>query len=138
MRIKGEKMLNTNIKLIVVFLFLSNLMLAGCGKCQINNKKVATKKTSAFVSSVPSNGKIQGFVIASCNKCNLGKISDKKCSMGIRVKDKVYAVEGHSHNKKEAHNQDGICNTLRVAYVSGQIKGEKFKSSDFVLINSPN
>ena len=87
---------------------------------------------------MPSNGEIQGFVIASCNKCNLGKSTDKKCSMGIRVNDKVYVVEGDSHNKKESHKQDGICNALRVAYVSGKIKGNKFQANDFALINSPN
>ena len=131
-------MLKTNIKLIFVYLFLSNLVLAGCGKCQINNKKDATKKTSALVISVPSNGEIQGFVIASCNKCNLGKSTDKKCSIGISVNDKVYAVEGDSHNEKESHKQDGICNAVRVAYVSGKIKGNKFQAKDFTLINSPN
>ena len=131
-------MFNTNIKLIIVFLLASNLALAGCGKCQINNKKEATKKTSALVTSVSSNDEIQGFVIASCNKCNLGKSTDKKCSMGIRVNDKVYAVEGISFNKKENHKQDGICNALRVAYVSGKIKGNKFQANDFALINSPN
>ena len=131
-------MLNTIIKLFIISLLLSNLVIAGCGKCQINNKNDATKKTSALVTSVPSNGEIQGFVIASCNKCNLGKNTDKKCSMGIRVNDKVYAVEGDSHNKKESHKQDGICNALRVAYVSGKIKGNKFQANDFALINSPN
>ena len=131
-------MLKTNIKLFIVSLLLSNIVIAGCGKCQINNKKDVTKKTSALVTSVPSNGEIQGFVIASCNKCNLGKSTDKKCSMGIRVNDKVYAVEGDSHNKKESHKRDGICNALRVAYVSGKIKGNKFQANDFALINSPN
>ena len=131
-------MLKTNIKLIIVSLFLSNLVLAGCGKCQINNKKETTKKTSALVTIVPPNGEIQGFVIASCNKCNLGKSTDKKCSMGISVNDKVYAVEGDSHNEKESHKQDGICNAVRVAYVSGKIKGNKFQAKDFTLINSPN
>ena len=131
-------MLKTNIKLFIISLLLSNLVIAGCGKCQINNKNDATKKTSALVTIVPPNGEIQGFVIASCNKCNLGKSTDKKCSMGIRVNDKVYAVEGDSHNKKESHKEDGICNALRVAYVSGKIKGNKFQANDFALINSPN
>ena len=131
-------MLKTNIKLFIVTLLLSNLAIAGCGKCQINNKKDETKKSSALVTSVPSNGEIQGFVIASCNKCNLGKGTDKKCSMGIKVNDIVYSVEGDSHNKKESHKQDGICNALRVAYVSGKIKGDKFQANDFLLINSPD
>ena len=54
LEVKEKKMLKTNIKLIIVSLFLSNLVLAGCGKCQINNKKDETKKSSALVTSVPS------------------------------------------------------------------------------------
>ena len=57
--------------------------------------------------------------------------------MEIRIDEKVFSLVGDIHNKKESHKSDGICNVLRVAYIYGKIKEDKFYSNDFRLIESP-
>ena len=127
-----------NTILISVFMLSANFILAGCGGCQINNKVEKNEKTSAFINKVPyGNSIVEGFVVASCNKCNFGKMRDKKCSMGIKIDKNVYNVVGHDGNHDDAHNNDGICNALRVAYVSGNIKKNTFYADNFELIYSP-
>ena len=113
------------------FIFLSNLLMAGCGGCQPQIETDKNSKSSSFISSVPINGKLEGFVVASCNKCNLGKKTDKKCSMGIKVNQMVYEVKNYNHDHSEAHNHDGICNALRIAHVSGKIQGYDFIADTF-------
>ena len=119
------------------FLFV-NILYAGCGACQINNKVNPTEESSAFITESTYNGKINGFVVASCNKCNLGKSGNKKCSMGIKLNNKAYEVIGYEHSHDNAHNHDGICNALRIAHVSGKIKGNKFVADSFQLIDKPS
>ena len=125
------------IKIAVIYFILMNIMYAKCGGCEINNKVDLHKKSSSFINDVPSNNQIEGFVIASCNKCNLGQNKDRRCSMGITISDKVYAVKGHQDDHSSAHDTDGICNSLRIAYVSGKIKRDIFYADYFSLIKSP-
>ena len=88
--------MNFKIRLLFLLMLIFNISLltAGCGGCHINNDSDIETSSSIFIESIPANGKIDGFVIASCNKCNFGKISDKKCSMGIKVNDQVFSVYG--------------------------------------------
>tara|TARA_B100002052_G_scaffold228763_1_gene211322 strand:+ start:166 stop:558 length:393 start_codon:yes stop_codon:yes gene_type:complete len=124
--------------LLTIILFCSsNVLFAGCGGCEIKNQLIEGKKSSSFISNVPSNGKIEGFVIASCNKCNLGKKNDKKCSMGIQVGEKTLRLKNDSHDHHAAHDADGICNSLRIAYVEGSITTNYFDALLFKLIDSP-
>ena len=120
------------------FIFLSNLLMAGCGGCQPQIETDKNFKSSSFISSVPINGKLEGFVVASCNKCNLGKKTDKKCSMGIKVGDKVLRINDKNHNHKAAHAPDGMCNSLRVAYVEGQVMMNYLDAKQFELVEAPN
>jgi hypothetical protein len=132
-------MKNRNSFIIILTIIATiNLSFAGCGGCQINNLVEESKKTSAFIQDIPSGGKIEGFVIASCSKCNLGKSQNKKCSMGIQIGNKAYNVSGDKTDPESAHNTDGICNALRIAYVTGKISNEMFYVDNFVLIESPN
>ena len=122
----------------LILLLSFNILNAGCGACQINNKVKPSEESSAFITESSYNGQINGFVIASCNKCNLGKSGNKKCSMGIKLNNKAYDVKGYEHSHDNAHNHDGICNALRIAHVSGKIKGNRFIADSFQLIDSPN
>tara|TARA_B110000467_G_C18322296_1_gene486281 strand:+ start:2099 stop:2503 length:405 start_codon:yes stop_codon:yes gene_type:complete len=124
--------------IVLSIITIINFSFAGCGGCQINNIVEDSKKTSAFIQDVPIGGKIEGFVIASCSKCNLGKNKDKKCSMGIQIGNKVFNVSGDNSDHQSSHDSDGICNALRIAYVSGLITNEMFYADNFVLIENPN
>tara|TARA_Y100001935_G_C17248984_1_gene479918 strand:+ start:273 stop:665 length:393 start_codon:yes stop_codon:yes gene_type:complete len=126
------------ITLSVAILALASNLEAGCGGCQIKNNVNETRKLSNFVNQVPKNGKIEGFVVSSCNKCNLGKKNDKKCSVGIMVNEKSYVVKGYQESHEESHNVDGICNAFRIAYVSGNLKKDIFYADSFTMINAPN
>ena len=118
-------------------MFIINIVYSGCGGCQINNKVKPTFESSAFVNQKPKSGKIDGFVVASCNKCNFGNFKNKKCSMAISIDKNVYEVKGHTHDHRKAHNDDGICNALRIAHVSGNIKGNNFIAERFTLMDRP-
>ena len=122
----------------LMLIFNINLLIAGCGGCQINNNSDIETSSSIFIESIPANGKIDGFVVASCNKCNLGKISDRKCSMGIKVDNQVYSVYGYNESHEAAHKSDGICNALRIAHVKGKISYKTFYPDTFNLMIKPN
>ncbi len=115
----------------------SSILYAGCGGCQVNNNVKPKQESSAFITNVPYDGQIDGFVVASCNKCNLGKYGNRKCSMGIKINQLVYEVKGYEHDHGKAHNDDGICNALRIAHVSGKIKGYSFVPDSFQLMDRP-
>ena len=126
-----------NYLIIAILTVTLSFLSAGCGGCQIKNDIDVTKKSSAFITSLPYNKKVEGFVMASCNKCNLSKSKDKKCSMGIKIGDKVYSLKNDKHDHNAAHNSDGICNAMRIAYVEGVVKSNEIDAKYFQLIESP-
>ena len=132
-----KKYINQSNKLLISVGLIFNFIIAGCGGCQINNNVDTHQKNSSFINKISLSGNVEGFVIASCNKCNLGQTKDKKCSMGIQIDNNIYEVKNHSHNHDSAHNNDGICNALRIAYVSGKIRSNNFYANNFELIKSP-
>ena len=124
---------------IIIIALTINLSIlnAGCGGCQIKNIPETNSKTSAFITSIPSNNKIEGFVLTSCNKCNLGNKKDNKCSLGIEINSKTYSLRNYKHDHKQAHNYDGICNSIRVGYIKGTIMNSDIKADYFKLIKAP-
>ncbi|MAX09724.1 MAG: hypothetical protein CMG13_02550 [Candidatus Marinimicrobia bacterium] len=122
---------------IIVLAISFSVLNAGCGGCQIKNNPEPNSKTSAAIASIPSNGKIEGFVFASCNKCNLGKKQDKKCSLGIKIDNKIYGLKNYKHDHNEAHNYDGICNSTRVGYIKGRVVNSEINADYFELIKAP-
>ena len=132
----------SNIKIIVLPLIISILFItpifASCGSCQVQSKADVSKKSSAFVTIVPESGNIEGFVLSSCGTCNFGYKKIKRCNLTIKIGDIVYPVEGTKiHNHGDPHSNEGFCSAIRVAYVSGEIKKNKFYSNSFTLIESP-
>ena len=123
---------------LIVSIFVVNSIFAGCGSCQVQSKAPVSKKSSSFITAIPKSGEIEGFVISSCGICNFGYKKNKGCSLTIKIGDTVYPVEGTKiHNHGDPHSEEGFCNSIRVAYVSGKIEKKKFHSSSFTLIESP-
>lgn len=114
-----------------------SILNAGCGGCQIKNNPEPNSKTSALITSIPSNNKIEGFVLTSCNKCNLGKKQDNKCSAGIEINNKIYRLKNYEHDHNEAHNYDGICNSIRIGYIKGRVTNSEVNADYFTLIKAP-
>lgn len=74
-------------------------------------------------------------VEASCGQCKLGMAGKKGCDLAVRIDNKNYFVEGADMNQfGDAHGQDGMCNAIRKAEVSGEIKGDKFIASSFKVL----
>ena len=123
---------------MVVSTFALNLVFAGCGSCEPQSNSQVPEKSSAFITSVPKSGDIEGFVVSSCGICNFEYKKKRGCSLTIKIGDKVYPVEGSAiHDHGDPHSSEGFCNAVRVAYVSGEVKKNKFYSKSFTLINSP-
>ena len=134
-------MKNSNNKNILLFLLalisVSNFIFASCGSCQVQ-AKATLKKSNSLVSTIPKSGDIEGFAIASCGMCNFAYKGSKGCSLTIKIGDTVYPVEGNSiHEHGDPHSEEGMCSAIRVAYVSGKVKKNKFYSESFSLIESP-
>jgi len=132
---------NSNRKKILLFslalISVSNFVFASCGSCQVQAKPTL-KKSNSLVSTIPESGNIEGFAIASCGMCNFAYKGSKGCSLTIKIGDTVYPVEGNSiHDHGNPHSEEGMCSAIRVAYVSGKVKDNKFYSDSFTLIESP-
>jgi len=134
-------MKNSNNNKILLFslalISVSNFIFASCGSCQVQ-AKATLKKSNSLVSTIPKSGDIEGFAIASCGMCNFAYKGSKGCSLTIKIGDTVYPVEGNSiHEHGDPHSEEGMCSAIRVAYVSGKVKKNKFYSESFSLIESP-
>ena len=123
---------------LLISIFVSNFAFANCGSCQVQAKPVVSKKSNSLVTTIPESGNIEGFAIASCGMCNFGYKESKGCSLTIKIGDTIYPVEGTSiHKHGDPHSEEGMCSAIRVAYVSGKVKDNKFHSDSFTLIESP-
>ena len=123
------------VSLILFFaVFSYNQLNAGCGSCAADKNRTS----KAFIEMVPSNGKVDGKTFASCGMCNFDYKGIRGCSLTIKIGETVYPVQGNTlHEHGDPHSEEGMCNVIRVAYVSGKIKEDKFYSDSFALIESP-
>ena len=134
-------MKNSNRKNILLFsltlISVSSFVFAGCGGCQVQAKPTV-KKSNSLVTTIPESGDIEGFAIASCGMCNFDYKEIRGCSLTIKIGETVYPVQGNTiHEHGDPHSEEGMCNVIRVAYVSGKKKDDKFYSDSFTLVESP-
>jgi hypothetical protein len=74
------------------------------------------------------------IVEASCGECKFG-MKGKSCDLAIRMDGKTYFVDGTTiHDHGDAHAENGFCNAIRKASVTGEIVGNRFKATSFTLI----
>jgi hypothetical protein len=73
-------------------------------------------------------------VEAACGQCLLGK-NGKGCDLAIRIDGKSYFVDGVNFDSLgDAHAKDGMCNVIRRAKVTGEIKNQRFAATSFVML----
>ncbi|OYU79193.1 MAG: hypothetical protein CFE23_15255 [Flavobacterium sp. BFFFF1] len=89
----------------------------------------------ALVSFAASAQKIDKKVVeVSCGECQF-KMKGKGCDMAVRIEGKTYFVDGDKIDKHgDAHADDGLCNAVREAEVSGEIVGDRFKATSIKLL----
>ena len=98
--------------LFMIFLFIGISI-------QAQNKKVIDKPQ---------------IVEASCGECQFG-MKGKSCDLAVRIDGKTYFVDGTTiHDHGDAHAEDGFCNAIRKASVTGTIEKNRFKVTSFTLI----
>ena len=75
------------------------------------------------------------IVEASCGECQFG-MKGKSCDLAVRIDGKSYFVDGTTiHDHGDAHADNGFCNAVRKASVTGTIEKDRFKATSFTLID---
>lgn len=70
----------------------------------------------------------------SCGQCQFG-MKAKGCDLAIRLDGKTYVVTGTKiDDHGDAHAQEGFCNAIRQAKVSGILENGIFMVSSFELL----
>jgi hypothetical protein len=73
-------------------------------------------------------------VEAACGQCLLG-LKGKGCDLAVRIDGKSYFVDGVNLDALgDAHAKDGMCNVIRKAEVTGEIKGRRFAATSFKMV----
>ncbi len=73
-------------------------------------------------------------VEASCGQCQFG-MEGNGCDLAIRIDGKSYYVVGSSiDDHGDAHSDDGLCNCVRKAKVTGEIKDGRFAATGIEVL----
>lgn len=73
-------------------------------------------------------------VEAACGQCLFGK-KGKGCDLAIRIEGQSYFVDGvNLDTLGDAHAKDGMCNMIRRAKVTGEIRNQRFAATSFVML----
>lgn len=73
-------------------------------------------------------------VEAACGECQFG-MKGKGCNLAVRIDGKSYFVDGSKiDDHGDSHADDGFCNAIRKAEVTGTIVDNRFKAATFTLL----
>lgn len=74
------------------------------------------------------------IVEAACGQC-MFKLKGDDCDLAVRIKDKAYFVDGSKiDDHGDAHADDGFCNKIRKAAVTGKLVNDRFVATSFKLL----
>ncbi len=74
------------------------------------------------------------IVDASCGQCQFGMKPPGSCDLAVRIDGKSYFVDGASIDDfGDAHAQDGFCQAVRSAVVTGTIKDGRFHATEITV-----
>ena len=92
------------------------LLLAGC----------ATRTPVALITPT--------VVDAACGECLFG-LPGKGCDLAVRINGRSYYVDGVDMDSLgDAHAKDGMCEVIRRAKVTGEVRNGRFSASSFELL----
>jgi len=78
----------------------------------------------------------QKLVEIACGECML-KMPGKGCDLAIRIDGTPYFVDGRKIDDfGDAHADDGFCNAIRKATVTGEIVNGRFKAKSIQLVET--
>jgi hypothetical protein len=89
-------------------------------------------KAQTAVSPVVATDTLKNVEVA-CGQCKFG-MKAKGCNLAIRTKGKTYFVDGTGiDDHGDAHADDGFCNKIRHADMTGYFLNGRFVAIDFKL-----
>ncbi len=96
---------------------------------------IAANTTNAQVLvSTPATTDTILNVETACGQCKF-KLKGEGCSLAVRINGKAYFVDGTKiDDHGDAHAEDGFCNKIRKATVSGSIINNRFVATSFKLL----
>ena len=90
-------------------------------------------QASSGGSSKPGQDTLQA-VEAACGQCKFN-LKGTGCDLAVRIKGKAYFVDGTKiDDHGDAHADDGFCNKIRKAKVSGAVVKGRFVATSFALL----
>ena len=73
-------------------------------------------------------------VEAACGQCQF-HMPGEGCDLAVRLDGRTYFVQGTGIDQHgDAHADDGFCNAIRRARVTGRVEGDVFVASSFELL----
>jgi len=102
------------------------LLLTGCESDSQTSLSTQDGSTDESI-SVPTVVSITDRIVdASCGQCQF-EMEGSGCDLAIRVDGKSYFVDGTSiDDHGDAHAEDGLCNCIRKAKATGEIRNDRF------------
>ena len=105
------------------------LLLIGCNsdsKTALSTQAGSTEITGESITTPTVLSITDQIVDASCGQCQFD-MEGSGCDLAIRIDGKSYFVDGTSiDDHGDAHAEDGLCNCIRKAKASGEIRNERF------------
>lgn len=109
----------------------------GCGPESATTNASKTDNDAASTGSVSESAvkKITDQIVeASCGQCQFA-MEGNGCDLAVRIDGKSYYVDGSSiDDHGDAHGDGGLCNCIRQATVTGEIKDGRFAASSFEVM----
>jgi len=117
-------------KTLTKMILLCSLILSvGCQQ----STEVASDSTDGS-SSDPSVNLVSQVVEAACGECQFD-MEGNGCDLAVRFDGKGYYVDGAKMDDHgDAHGDDGMCNVIRTAKVTGEIKEGRFVATSFEVL----
>ncbi len=119
------------------FVLLLVCAFVGCVGCHPKESQFVLEedRLSKSVPGSPVLGVNLTEVEASCGQCQFG-MPGSGCDLAIRMEEKLYYVDGSSiDGHGDAHADDGLCNCVRKAVVSGKVVNGRFLASEMKLVD---
>lgn len=92
-------------------------------------------QTEKISSSKPADS--LKIVEAACGEC-MFKMKGDDCELAVRMDGKTYFVDGSKiDDHGDAHADNGFCNKVRKASVSGKVVEGRFVATTFKLLPEP-
>jgi len=123
--------MHTEIALKSCFVLACVIASIGCGKTET----VSVDRVTAVSSPTEI---VNREVELSCGQCQF-EMEGTGCDLTVRIDGQVYFVDGSSiDDHGDAHADDGLCNCIRKATVSGKIENGRLTATSIEQLSDSN